>query len=234
MRTTTHLTLACLMCFIALAFVGSSPAEAQCIPHLTYVDLVQGGSIDTSGPGEPLEVLQLDRVPRDPTCDDLPWWGAVVKVDVPPGCERFVVWVDYRGKPAGWTVNIGDSKTNNGFGGDGGSLPDNQNAELQILDRTLRVYNAGTAEEIDMMVNQLLDLEEGAMRFTVEDQKVTWGQPFGFAETPKLQRLFFMPDNPVGAENRTFYVGLNRVVNPTEGEAGRTGCGISKALVMFE
>lgn len=30
------------------------------------------------------------------------------------------------------------------------------------------------------------------------------------------------------------YVGLNRVVSPLGGAANRTGCGVSKAMVMFE
>lgn len=217
------------------------PAQAQCTRHLAYVDLITGGTVDTTGknaanPG-PLEIFDLDGAGNltgtttATGCARANWFTAVVRIDLPAACERAVVWLDYDGTPSGWTVNIGDSETNNGHGGDGGSLPAGQNAEAEVLNEMMRVYSAAdNPTDVDLLVEQRLALFEGALRFTVEDQRLTVGQPATILQTPDLERLFFLPTNPVAPENRVLWVGLNRTV----ATPSRDGCGLSKAIVMFE
>jgi hypothetical protein len=236
-RFTLALVLGALVAWCAAA----APAAAQCTRHLAYVDLITGGTVDTTGrnannPGA-LEILGTNAsgLVVDKTsatgCTRPDWFKAVVRVDLPPGCQRVVVWLDYVGTPAGWTAHVTDSETGDGFGGDAGSLPVGQNAEVQVLDELLTVWNAAdNPTDVEPLLQQHLALTEGALRFTVSDQRLTIGQPTTIVETPDLERLFFLPTSPTGAENRVIWVGLNRAVNRTS----RDGCGLSKALVMFE
>jgi hypothetical protein len=233
-----------LLAAVVLLAPALAQAQAGCVRHLAYVDLITGGVVDTTGvnPNNPgaLEVLRLtpagtlaDSITTD-QCTRPNWFTAVVRVDLPPQCNRAVVWLDYDGVPADWTLNIGDSDTNNGFGGDAGTSG-GRNAEVEVLHQQLRVWSAAdNPADVDPLVTQQLGLQEGALRFTVQDQKITWGQPYNSMETPDLERLFFLPANPGASEDRVVYVGLNRVVAPLGGPASRTGCGVSKAMVMFE
>lgn len=69
-------------------------------------------------------------------------WETVLEIRLDPtkdcGCARFKIAFD---DPVGaWTVNLGNSPTNNGHGGDEGTTPDA--AELQVLDKRLTVFTA--------------------------------------------------------------------------------------------
>lgn len=246
MHVKSRVLFTTLALLAAVAFLAPPTAEAQsCIRHLAYVDLVTGGTVDTTGkdPNNPgsLEILRLDnqgnltdQVTNEDCTARSTWFTAVVQVDLPPQCQRAVVWLDYDGLPAGWSVNIGDSDTNNGFGGDAGTSG-GRNAEVEVFGQQLAVYNAAdNPADVEQLVVQDLALREGALRFTVQDQRLTWGQPFNRLDTADLERLFFLPQSPQGGEDRLIYVGLNRVVAPLGDSADRTGCGVSKALVMFE
>lgn len=242
-----HFSTRLLTAGLAVATVLLAPLAAgaqPCVRHLAYVDLVTGGVVDTTGvnpnnPG-PLEVLRLtngtlsDQITNPDCSARSTWYTAVVRVDVPPQCSRAVVWLDYDGVPADWSLDIGDSDTDNGFGGDAGTSG-GHNAEVQVLDQQLSLFSAAdNPADVDVLITEQLGLQEGALRFTVQDQKITWGQPYNAMETPDLERLFFLPANPGAGEDRVLYVGLNRVVAPLDGPANRTGCGVSKAMVMFE
>ncbi len=233
MTNRLRLLLSSISILALLVLVAPPVVQAQvCVPHLTYVDLIQGGSIPTGPFITLVEPLSRVTIPADSRCADKPWWSALIRVDVPPECSRFIVWLDYLGEPEGWTLNIGDSETNDGFGGDAGSPPDGQNAELDVLDLQLSVWAAIPDPPAERLLLQHLALTDGALRVVVENQMVTIGQPFTKLDaSARTNNLFFLPDNPVGAENRTFYVGLNRVIF---GPGNRIGCGVSKALVMFE
>jgi len=228
-----------LALLLAVPLLGAAaPAAAlTCVPFLTYVDLGTGGFIHNPGLG--LTVLQMDPIANtifNPDCDVNQWWAALIEVKIPPQCSCAVVWVEYKGEPQGWTVNIGDSPTDNGFGGDSGSLPPGQNAEVDVLHHRLTVWSAADNPlDVEPLLTQHLALEDGSLKFLVCDQSVSVGQPFAKVDTPDLERLFFLPTNPVAPDNRTIYVGINRVVAPIGGPNGlRNGCGARRALAIFQ
>lgn len=229
---------------LAAALTGGAPqlAAAACTPYLAYFDLGAGGGTINANPTIYTQ-LRSDTVvttPENPvsTCPNPSAWRAVVaKVDVPAGCSGVAVWVQYEGEPSGFTLDVADSETDNGFGGDGGSLPAGQNAELQVLDDDLSVYNASSvAANVGQLTNQQLALKDGSLNVIVKDQFVSWGNPYGALSTPGIQQLFFLPPAPVTAPaNRTLYVGFNRVVAPTGGQdTSRNGCGARRALLVLQ
>jgi hypothetical protein len=221
--------------FSLLAGLASlaAPAAAQCPPFLCYVDLASGQTVcPNTAVYSHIQVDPIVSTPDSPSCDVNFWKQAVVKVDLPAGCSGLTVWVEYVGKPEGWTVNIGDSETNNGFAGDSGSLPEGQNAEVQILDELMSVYSAATAPPVDRLTGQHFALTDGAVKFVVKDQFVSWGQPYGELATPSVNKLFFLGPNNA---NRTVYVALNRVVAPINtANNSRNGCGARHALLFTQ
>jgi hypothetical protein len=237
-----HLTLAAAALLLALV---ATPAAAQCNQFLCYVDLDAGGGTicpnstvfpTVTQPAPPPAAGQLPHPDltvgsASTTCTGGAFRAVVVQVDVPAECSGVAVWVEYQGDPDGWSVNIGDSITDNGFGGDSGSLPAGQNAEVEVLDELVRVWSAAdNPSEVDALLTQHLALHDGAMKFVVQNQYLSWGQQYTALETPDLERLFFLPSSPVAPENRTIWVGLNRTV----GSPDRNGCGARRALIHVQ
>jgi hypothetical protein len=241
-----------LAAVLLLAALAAAPAGAQtCPPFICYIDLTPTGAPypisgvpaficpnNTVYPAAGRRAELTVPTSFNPGCTTTDWLAAVVQVDVPLGCSGIKVLVDYDGAPEGWTVNIGDSPTNNGFAGDSGSLPLGQNAEVQILDSTLSVFHGATAPPVDQIAHAQLALQDGSIKFVVEDQFLSWGNPYTFLDAHQfVKNLFFLPD-PVGAgENRTLYVGLNRVVFPADPpgqDVSRNGCGARHAIIWTE
>lgn len=213
---------------LALAALLAAPAAqavTTCTPFLCYFDAAVGATICPNR--DVYEVLSMDPVVHD-DCEVGCWNAAVIKVDVPEGCDGISVWVEYQGDSIGWTAHLTDSRTGNGFGGDAGTAPAGQNAEIHVLDDELFVYAAGNAPElVDNLVRNHMALRDGALRIVAENQFVSWGQPYSSIETGDRELLFFLPESPVAPENRTLYVGLNRTV----GSAARNGCGLRRAII---
>lgn len=221
----SHLALAAA---VLLAVLVAAPAAAQCPQFLCYVDLDAGGGNICPNPAI-FEVVADSGAAT--TCTGGTFRATVVRVDVPVGCSGVAVWLEYQGIPQGWTANIGDSETNDGFGGDAGSLPLGQNAEVEVLDELVRVWSAADNPiEVDALLTQHLALRDGALKFVVQHQYLSWGQQFTAVDTPDLERLFFLPADPVPPENRTIWVGLNRTIaNPS-----RNGCGARRAFIHVQ
>jgi hypothetical protein len=233
----SHLALAAA---VLLATLVAGPAAAQCPQFLCYLDLGDGGMTvcpvasvfptitPATAPTAPRPNAGITPGVASTACAGGPYRATVVEVNVPAECSGVAVWVEYEGDPNGWTVNIGDSITNNGFGGDGGSIPLGQNAEVEVLDELARVWSAAdNPDDIDPLITQHLALRDGSLRFVVRNQSVSLGQPYSALETPDLERLFFLPDSPVGPDNRTIWVGLNRTVASPD----RNGCGARRAFI---
>lgn len=223
-----------------LSCLVAAPAGAQCQPFICYVDLGPSPAfICPNSAVYPPAGRRLDPIvitPDNPGCDVNFWKAAVVQVDVPAECTGVLALVEYSGVPVGWTVNIGDSDTNNGFGGDAASQPTGQNAEVQVLNQTLSAYSAAdNPAGVDTIASQHLALRDGALKFVVEDQFVSWGQPFSNLASPQLEQLFFLPATPPAGGNRTIYIGLNRVISPVNAQnLSRNGCGARHAILWVK
>jgi hypothetical protein len=223
-------TLTAALAALALLALAAPPAAAVCQPFLCYLDMVRGFAIcpqmdvymnkDGTWPIEPQDFDDLSG-----SCPATPH-GLVVKVDLPADCTALEVITEFGDSPEGHLLNIGDSFTNDGFGGDAGSFPPGQNAEVHLFDNRLDVFTAAdNPADVDTVASANLALQDGALKFVVDDQFVSWGNPYTALETPDLERLFFLGTNP---DNRTLYVGANRVV----AGAHRTGCGVRHVLMF--
>jgi hypothetical protein len=169
------------------------------------------------------------------------WKMAALKISIPATCAQANIVVEYEslGVPPtkGWTVNLGDSPTNDGFAGDAGSTANN--AELWILGEDLSLVNGGNNPAVinNPLVLQHLALTNAALRFAVKNQSVSWGNPYTLVQTPATKFLFAIPDTTVpAADQRAIYLGLNRVILGASafGPNGRNGCGARRALISFQ
>jgi hypothetical protein len=158
------------------------------------------------------------------------WKKAVLKINL-AGCTQANVVVEYEGLPSGWTVNLGDSPTNDGYAGDAGTTKNN--AELWVLHEQLSIANASNdPNAIDNpLLRQDLSLINSALKFVVKNQFVSWGQPYGVLAMPATKRLFAVPDTAVPAEASYVYLGLNQVIT---GRADRQGCGARRVLITLQ
>lgn len=222
---------------LGLPVLAAAPAFAQppCLSFLCYLDLKTGFNVCSPSVFTNVAIHPIVNGQNNPNCDASFWKAALVEVQVPPQCDGVAVWLDYVGEPEGWTANVGDSVTNNGFGGDAGSQPAGQNAEVQILDQTLSVFNAASVpQEVDQVALQQLTLRDGGFKFVAEDQFLSWGQPYGEIKTPNLERMFFLPQQ---GGNRTLYVGINRVIasdSAGDQNVSRNGCGVRHAFIYVQ
>jgi len=161
---------------------------------------------------------------------------AVFEIDFQKFTTLSVV-VEYKGKPAKWTLNIADKYTCDGYGGDGDGFGLGNCAEVQIIDQTMTVWSKGlvlAGGVVDPLIKKELALTNGAMKFVVKNQFVSWGQPYEELQTPNSKLLFAIPDlgNPKSDQYKV-YVGLNRVI-ASAGATARTGTGVIRAIITLE
>lgn len=222
-----------LLCALVLA-AAPAAVQAQCPTGLVGLDLKTGigynvaplpaGTVGFTPTGA------LSAVPVSASCP-AGWKKAALKIVIPAGCTQANVVVDFEGTPKSWSVNLGDSPTNDGFAGDGGTT--DNDAELWILGEDLSVANGGSAAAINNpLVLQHLALTNGSIKFAVKNQFVSWGNPYGFVTSPASKFLFAIPDTTVpAADQRAIYLGLNRVIVD---RADRIGCGARRVLISFQ
>jgi hypothetical protein len=215
-----------------IAAFATVPAavQAQCPAGQFYLDLKTGVSSAMGG----VAVTAFGPAPVSAACPAAAGWRmAALKINIPTTCTQANVVVEYEGLPSGWSVNLGDSSTNDGFaGGAGGSTPNN--AELWVLGEDLALANgSGNAALIDNpLIHQHMALTDGSLKFAVKNQFVSWGQPYTAVQTPASKNLFAIPDTSVPfGDQRNIYLGLNRVIF---GPGARTGCGARRVLVTFQ
>lgn len=154
------------------------------------------------------------------------------------GCARFVVHLT--GRVEDWAVNIGDSPTNNGHGGDLGTAP--EAAEVQLSAGRLTLYT--TAQTERRLVDQLLDvalppLADRGLEFEICEQSLrvtlrpTRRDPHPLEwrlETQNARLLFSLePDGaasgPAAAD--AIYAAFNRVIHVIDGAPSRQRTGAS-------
>lgn len=212
--------------------LSTSAAQAQCPAGQFYLDLKNCTTAALAGvtflPGGACQPL----APLPAGCAAI-WKEAAIQIDIPAACTQANVAVEWEGLPRGFTVNLGDSSTNDAFAGGAGGTTLNC-AEMWINGENLSV--ATNCIQPPAILNPLatahLALTDSAMKFVVKDQFLSWGNPYTFLNTAASKQLYAIPDT-VGpqADGRKIYLGLNRVItgNPT-----RNGCGARRVLVTFQ
>ncbi len=174
-------------------------------------------------------VINLDE--NTHTCDDVSAitfvsqpnnHQAVTKITLDPssGYKKVVFGVTYNAEPTGWTVDICDSKSCNGYGGDAG---DTSNAsEFEVLGKDFNVYsNTLTGYETQTISGGLTLLNKPDMvaqgdtvSLEVSDEHIAWDFSSDKGEL-NSNYLFTLAGQPTlyGPVDYDIYAAFNRVIS---------------------
>lgn len=132
--------------------------------------------------------------------------------------------------PTGWVLNLGNSPSNNGHGGDGGST--SNDSEMQLLDTTVSVFysdrgGSGLARSIPDAV------AENSATMVVCDGYFEWNNN-GTTNRISDDHIFQIdgdePDTEAGGVNDTsLWLGIERTV----GSSARSGDGLASITLQF-
>ena len=165
---------------VALA-LGATPAASRCKP-------VEAGPcvLDLHGEGAPRAAaicgneawephLSFDLPERFADVDGNGWHETVIELNLDPGlgCGCVVFRIVFEGEPTGHSVNIGDSPTNDGHGGDAFSTL--FDAELMLQGDDLTAFGSEKPQsQSDAQIFGLRDLpiEDGVLELEVCDQSL--------------------------------------------------------------
>ena len=183
------------------------------------------------------------------------WWETVVEIALDPakecGCVKLRIY--FEDPVRDWSVDVGDSPTNNGMGGDAGTT--NYAAEMQVYRGVLAVFTAASPNLGTSRMDTILQMNlppPGGRHADVEicDQVLVFDMPGAFAgnrplhwtlQTPIFGHLFSLAPRaglpePEGAKKKDkgLYTGFNRVVyeadNATE---PRIGTGVRRVEITL-
>ncbi len=214
---------------LALGLLAVATAHAACPTAPVYVDLKTGTAIAIGGANPN---ITLSGFIPSPVVGCGGWREGVLKINFAGGCTKATFTAQWEGLPKAWTLNIGDSPTDDGFGGDAGTTT--KDAEMWINNEVMGV--AANDVSPGVIYNQHLSLTDGALEFVVKNQFLSWGQPYAFLQTPVSNQLFALAavdpsDVTSGANN--IYAGLNRVIFNAPAN-GRRGCGLRRVIVALQ
>lgn len=223
--------------FFALPALSQGKAGAHPAPIPDYSSFylnLRTGQFVSLGLAVPpgVSVPTFNLLPPNPNCPG-DWYEAHVNINLDPHdpnkpARTAHITVEYEGTPAGWTVDIGDSPTDNGYGGNNGTSE--KAAEVQVVDQLLSVFddNTGVYGQVDNLLRQQESLTNGSLKFTITDQTLTVGQPSSVLATPVTKLLYTLPDPADPNGPYYIYAAFNAVIYPT---SGRTGCGARSAVI---
>lgn len=205
------------------------PEATVCPPNFWAVDLKTGAKIGALPTGSSIGPITNGQ--------------AVVTLDLKPltgiKCKRANIVVEYEGTPTGWTVDIGDSPSNDGYGGGGQSNPTASCAEVQVHSSLVNAYKdcgpgGAAALPLSPALPAPLSLKDGSLKFAVEDGYLSVGQPFASA---KDAQSFHLPDTtPAGvgtSDGSKIYAAFNRVISLAR-DAARVGTGVRRVMITLE
>jgi hypothetical protein len=169
--------------------------------------------------------LTFVTAPRDSDGDGA--FEAVLKANL-LGVEGLQVDVTFSDRPSDWSLNIGDSSTNNGAAGDG--CTQTNDAELDVFSGEIRVWaNDDLSGPEKTLATETAIAKPGAtVSFVVRDGSLAWrsGDNVGGVSSPHLFALAGQPDRE-GPVNHDIFVGINRVISSSY----RRGAGVAKVSV---
>jgi hypothetical protein len=189
-------------------------AQTDCIIDLT-------NNTHTCGPISAISVLSSPHHSQ-----------SVVKVTLEraisnSGYAKAVFEVSYGSEPTGWTVNIGDSPSNNGWSGDGANQ--SHDSEMQILGTAMSLYGNDYTPEPRLLskVDNIVTTGD-TLALTVCNEYLAWESPHktGELHSPYLYALNGQSDDE-GPINYDIYAAFNRVI----ASSGRNGIGVSQVHI---
>jgi len=151
---------------------------------------------------------------------------AVIRINLNPagsGFVRAVFDLKYGSAPIGWTLNVGDSQSNNGFGGDGGDQ--SNDAEMQLYGSKLSVFGRDGTPRRNVL-NLTSAVAPGAFSVEVSNERLVWTG--GDLNSEYLYALAGQPDFE-GPVNYDVYAGFNRTI----GNGSRRGSGLSSVTITL-
>jgi hypothetical protein len=154
----------------------------------------------------------------------------VVKVTLNPSLNGFSkarFTVTYNSTPTNWTVNIGDSSTNNGGGGD--AATQSNDAEVQVLNTTMTALGRDATPPPKNLVDVPSFVANGrTVIIEVSNNFVGWSSlnGSGTLNSIYLYALNGQADSE-GPVNYDIYAAFNRVISDTS----RTGTGVGSVTI---
>lgn len=139
------------------------------------------------------------------------------------------IHLTYGDTPRGWTFNLGDSRTNNGHGGDGGTQ--SRDAEVQIHNQNLGIFGNDFMEGRDHKLRVVKDIigaegNEVSIQVSNEDVQYASAATTDGLNSPYLFALAGQQERE-GQVNHDLYVAFNRVVSGR----GRRGSGLTDVRI---
>ena len=187
---------------------------------------------------EPTETerCDIDLELGDVTCED----GRMASIrDSTNGLQlqlNTTDWISVRvdmttGASSGWLWNLGDSESNDGSGGDGGT--NYNDSEAQVKDAALGVYHSQELESAPAIeVPDAIDAAGDDLSILVCDGYFRFESSRGDWEVV-ASTLFQIdgdePDSEAGENDRKLWLGIERSVANTT----RTGTGVESATITF-
>lgn len=174
----------------------------------------------------------------EPSLDGRCTGQALIRVDFMGPYTNARIKLDYKEPPKGWTLDIADCPTADGFGGSNSA---NTNcAETQIKENQMRVYSNSLPGHARESINggnllRMVDdiVSEGVkLKLEVSDETLKWnnkGRQRGQCQSPYLYTL--SGQRPLRGEiDYSIYIGINRV--PLD-NSDRVGSGLCKAIITL-
>lgn len=139
----------------------------------------------------------------------------------------------------GWTVNIGDSSTNDGWKGDSGTQ--SNDAEMQIVNNSMAVYGNDYRPDITPLFSQSLlqGFNYTDIILRIKDRSFGWKQlvadRFGnmnsYGGEVRSQYLYALNNQEdTGLKNNDIYASFNRTI----GNASRNGKGVGSVKIELK
>lgn len=241
---------AMLLLFLAVPLTATQALGQSCPfeNQPCLIDLKTGSYSPNCDPaivpstGWPFDIVTVPQLRND-----LPdaFFETVLKVTFQrPGqwrCTEAHITVVYEGIPTGHSLNIGDSRSNDGHGGDYASQ--SNDAELWMVhapyagERTLNItYNDNVNAERICSLD--LPLESASIQFVVKDGFISWSPPYGHARSIFLDALYALDGQPdrEGPVNYDIFVAVNRVIDGFPGSCrrDRLGSGVETMIVEMK
>jgi hypothetical protein len=186
--------------------------RAAAVPSACTINVTAGTHNCTGVPGITIMSLTGGRL--------------LVKLTIVAGNTAHIT-ATYNATPTGYSVNIGDSLTNNGGGGDAGTQ--SNDAEMQIQTQTLSTFGRDGTVTYPLFTVPNAALANGSIAsFEVSDRKLCWNfANYTCSTSDQLYALAGQADTQ-GSVNQDIYASFNRVIT---GDATRNGTGVTSVTV---